>query len=69
MKEKLTIVKVGGKIVEEAATLNQLLSDFRPFPVISCWCTVVDVRLPELRRSWVSKVKWLMDAELLMPKH
>lgn len=28
MKEKLTIIKVGGKIVEEEATLNQLLSDF-----------------------------------------
>lgn len=32
MKEKLTIVKVGGKIVEEAATLNQLLSDFSAIP-------------------------------------
>lgn len=28
IKEKLTIIKVGGKIVEEEATLNQLLSDF-----------------------------------------
>lgn len=28
MKEKLTIIKVGGKIVEEEATLNLLLSDF-----------------------------------------
>ena len=27
MKEKLTVIKVGGKIVEEA-TLNQLLNDF-----------------------------------------
>lgn len=26
--EKLTLIKVGGKIVEEEATLNQLLSDF-----------------------------------------
>lgn len=32
MKEKLTIVKVGGKIVEEAATLSQLLSDFSAIP-------------------------------------
>lgn len=32
MKEKLTIVKVGGKIVEEDATLNQLLSDFSAIP-------------------------------------
>lgn len=28
MKEKLTLIKVGGKIVEEEATLNQLLDDF-----------------------------------------
>src|SRR3712207_6982254 len=28
MREKLTIVKVGGKIVEEEATLFQLLDDF-----------------------------------------
>mgnify|MGYP002534306238 FL=1 len=28
MKEKLTIIKVGGKIVEEEATLNRLLIDF-----------------------------------------
>ena len=28
MKEKLTVIKVGGKIVEEEATLNQLLDDF-----------------------------------------
>ena len=28
MKEKLTVIKVGGKIVEEEATLNQLLNDF-----------------------------------------
>lgn len=28
MKEKLTLIKVGGKIVEEEASLNQLLNDF-----------------------------------------
>ena len=28
MREKLTIVKVGGKIVEEDATLYKLLDDF-----------------------------------------
>lgn len=32
MKEKLTVVKVGGKIVEEEGTLQQLLSDFASFP-------------------------------------
>ena len=28
MKEKLTIIKVGGKIVEEPETLARLLADF-----------------------------------------
>ena len=28
MREKLTVIKVGGKIVEEDATLRQLLNDF-----------------------------------------
>lgn len=32
MKERLTIIKVGGKIVEEEATLNQLLDDFSTIP-------------------------------------
>lgn len=32
MKEKLTIIKVGGKIVEEADTLHQLLDDFSALP-------------------------------------
>ena len=32
MKEKLTIIKVGGKIVEEADTLDRLLSDFSALP-------------------------------------
>ena len=30
MKEKLTIIKVGGKIVEEESTLNQLLAEGPP---------------------------------------
>ena len=30
--EKLTIIKVGGKIVEEADTLNQLLDNFSALP-------------------------------------
>lgn len=32
MKEQLTIIKVGGKIVEETDTLNQLLADFAIIP-------------------------------------
>lgn len=32
MKKQLTIIKVGGKIVEEETTLNQLLDDFSTIP-------------------------------------
>ena len=32
MKEKLTVIKVGGKIVEETETLNRLLCDFSALP-------------------------------------
>lgn len=32
MKQQITIVKVGGKIVENPETLNQLLHDFSAFP-------------------------------------
>ena len=32
MKEKLTVIKVGGKIVEEEASLHQLLNDFAAIP-------------------------------------
>ncbi|MGL4853563.1 MAG: acetylglutamate kinase [Phocaeicola sp.] len=32
MKEKLTVIKVGGKIVEESDSLNQLLADFSAIP-------------------------------------
>jgi acetylglutamate kinase len=32
MKEKLTIIKVGGKIVEEESSLQQLLKDFSAIP-------------------------------------
>ena len=30
--EKLTIIKVGGKIVEDSDSLNQLLADFSKIP-------------------------------------
>ena len=32
MKQQITIVKVGGKIVENPETLNQLLHDFSALP-------------------------------------
>ena len=51
MKEKLTIIKVGGKIVEEESTLNQLLADFSAIKVISCWYTVAGALLPDWRHN------------------
>ena len=47
MKEKLTVIKVGGKIVEEEATLTQLLADFSAIEGYKV-CMEVAVRLP----SW-----------------
>ena len=45
--EKLTIIKVGGKIVEEPDTLARLLDDFAlQYRDINCWCMAVDV-LPQ----------------------
>ena len=52
MKEKLTIVKVGGKIVEEADTLSYLLI-FLQFLAISCWYMVVDALQQKLLPNWV----------------
>ena len=45
MREKLTVIKVGGKIVEEEATLLQLLNDFAD---IKCWFTAAVARQQRL---------------------
>ena len=45
MREKLTVIKVGGKIVEEEATLRQLLNDFAAIEGHKGWCTAEAVRL------------------------
>ena len=58
MKEKLTVIKVGGKIVEEEATLNQLLADSQRLKDIKCWYMAVVVQLPSWLLNWVLKARW-----------
>ena len=74
MREKLTVIKVGGKIVEEEATLRQLLNDFAAIEghkvlvhgggrsATSDWSS--DVCSSDLEL----KAKWSMAAGLLMRK-
>lgn len=58
MKEKLTVIKVGGKIVEEPDTLNQLLDDFHLCLAIRCWC-MEEAALPlVLLHNWELKARW-----------
>lgn len=47
MKEKLTIIKVGGKIVEEEDSLCQLLTAFTPLKAIRYWYMAEDVPPPK----------------------
>ena len=58
MKEKLTVIKVGGKIVEEETTLSRFWPTFPLLKDINCWCTVGDVQPPNWLPDWVLKVKW-----------
>ena len=58
MKEKLTVIKVGGKIVEEPDTLNQLLDDFSS---LSGYKVLVHggAALPlVLLHNWELKARW-----------
>ena len=58
MKEKLTVIKVGGKIVEEPDTLNQLLNDFSSMPGYKVLVHGEAVRLPVLPPNWVLRAGW-----------
>ena len=44
--EKVTVVKVGGAIVENSEQLAQLLKDFQPFQVRRFWYMAVVVVPP-----------------------
>ena len=54
MKENLTIIKVGGKIVEQEDTLAQLLDDFAKYQDIRSWYMV----------AAVAQLRWLHVLEL-----
>ena len=55
MREKLTVIKVGGKIVEEEATLCKLLDDFA---AIEGYKVLADVRQRKSQPCWALKAKW-----------
>lgn len=52
MREKLTVIKVGGKIVEEEATLHKLLNDFAAIEGYKSWCMEAGVRLRSSLPGW-----------------
>lgn len=59
MREKLTVIKVGGKIVEEEATLHKLLDDFAAIEgykvlVHGGGRSAIQNWLP----NWALKVRW-----------
>lgn len=58
MREKLTVIKVGGKIVEEEATLHKLLDDFAAIEGYKFWYTEVAVRPQNWLPNWALKVRW-----------
>ena len=58
MREKLTVIKVGGKIVEEEATLNQLLNDFAAIEGHKVLVHGGGDRPQRLQLNSALKVKW-----------
>lgn len=56
--EKLTVIKVGGKIVEEEATLYKLLDDFAAIEGYKVLVHGADARPRSSLPNWVLKVKW-----------
>lgn len=63
MREKLTVIKVGGKIVEEEATLLQLLNDFAAIDGHKVLVHGGGRSATKLPHSWVLKAngKWSSD--------
>ena len=50
--DKLTLIKVGGKIVEEQETLSRLMSLLLPFPRKRSWYMVAVGRPPLWPPAW-----------------
>ena len=57
-KNKLTIIKVGGKIVEEPETLNQLLDDFSNIEGYKLLVHGGGRSATRMAGSWALKAKW-----------
>ena len=64
--EKLTLIKVGGKIVEEEETLRNLLNDFSQVEGYKVLVHGGDVPLRSWLHNWVSRVRWWAVAGLRM---
>ena len=56
--EKLTVIKVGGKIVEEEATLYKLLDDFAAIEGYKVLVHEADAQLRSSPPNWGLKAKW-----------
>ena len=56
--EKLTVIKVGGKIVEEEATLYKLLDDLAAIEGYKFLVHGGGRSATKLAANWVLKVKW-----------
>ena len=64
--EKLTLIKVGGKIVEEEATLHALLDRFADLPGHKVMA--VAAQPPNWPPVWASRAAWWRADALLTPK-
>ena len=67
--EKLVLIKVGGKIVEEEETLRQLLNDFAAiegYKVLGAWGRTLGYQA--CRPTRVSRARWWTVAVLQMPR-
>lgn len=58
MREKLTVIKVGGKIVEEEATLCKLLDDFAAIEGYKVLVHGGGRSATKSQPGWVLKVRW-----------
>jgi acetylglutamate kinase len=59
--DRLTIIKVGGKVVENTESLNALLDQFIKFSGNKILVHGGGKLLPKLQQSWALKPKWWMD--------
>ena len=58
MREKLTVIKVGGKIVEEEATLHKLLDDFAAIEGYKVLVHGGGRSATNWLPNWALKVRW-----------